>query len=397
MSENIIPSRLGFSPSPAADSASAKPVRRMGRRRRTALSLLAFVLLPTAVTGAYEFGIAADQYSSSFQFVVRHQVPEDVGHGSVMSALSGSNPMLAAVEDPEVVTQYIGSHQILHDLEGQISMAEIYGTAKADWLTRLAPGASQEEKLRFWRDMVRPFFDLTSAVVTVDAHAFSPQDAKLVAAAVLAASERMVNRMSSEARTRAMAYAQANVNEARNKLRADETAIARYRNTHDILFPQMTAGVSNSVLQRLRSQLADARATVGSLMAAGQNAASVQVEILNRRITATTAEISRLDGTMTGSSAAVPTLASVLRGYDALTVDEKLDRQLYASDLTALQVARNVADQQQVYLETFVRPNLPVTSTYPRRWLITSETAVAAFVVWCLGMLLIHGVRDHLP
>ena len=408
------PEGLGWGSGLASDTTgpllppAEAPRLRRRRRRRGLASLLICTVLPTALVGGYEYGVAADQYASSFRFVVRQQTPPGAGPGgaSLGAALAGGNPMLAAIQDPEVVVSYIGSHQILHDLKGRLPIQRIYATRRADWFARLSPYASSAALLREWRAMVVPSFDLTSGVVTVRVRAFTPEAAQAVAVAVLGAAEHAVNAMSHAARTRALAAAEATVARGRARLTADEVALARYRNAHRLLYPQLAASASSGVTARLRGQLAQDRATLGMLTAAGQGAASLQVRILRQRIAATAAEINRLDATVAapaagtgpgGASGGVTgPLASVLSGYDRLAVNAKLDERLYASDLQALQAARSAATQQAVSLEAFVRPNRPDGASYPRRWLITLEAALAAFVAWCLGMLLFQGLRDHL-
>ena len=54
----------------------ANPLRWRARRRRWRMaSLVLTVLLPTALSGAYLYGYADDQYVTEFRFSVRHEAP----------------------------------------------------------------------------------------------------------------------------------------------------------------------------------------------------------------------------------------------------------------------------------------------------------------------------------
>ena len=376
--------------------ATPHPASRIRRHLRHA-SFLACVLLPTALTAGYEYAIASDQYVSEFRFIVRQQMPETTSPSSLLSGLSGGNPMLAMVEDSEVVTQYIASHQILSDLQTTISPDRLFSDPGIDWLSRLKPNLPPEKQLPYWRNMVRASFDLSSGVITVKARAFTPQNAQRLATAVLSGSAALVNQISNEARQNALTYASQTAAAAQAKLATDESGLAAYRNQYSILFPEMSAASTTSVGQGLRTHLADDQATLASLTSLGQTGASPQVQTLRAQIAAMQSQINQLDATLaTTSGGKTQTLASVLSGYNSLVESEKLDESLYDADLLELQNARNLAAEKSVYLETFVQPNLPESSIYPIRWLVTAETALAGFIAWVLLTLVANIVRDQL-
>jgi len=375
--------------------ARPQPARRRPHRLRH-LSFMACVLLPTAAAAVYEYAIASDQYVSEFRFIVRQQMPETAGPSSMLSGLAGGNPMLAMVEDSEVVTQYIASHQILSDLHQSISPGLLFSSPHIDWLSRLRPGLPPEKQLPYWRNMVQASFDLSSGVITVKARAFTPQDAQALANAVLAGSAALVNQISNEARQNALTYASQTAASAQGKLAADEGGIAAYRNKYAVLFPEMNAASTSAVGEGLRTKLAEDQATLASLTSLGQTSASPQVQILRAQIAAMQGEINQLDATLATSGGKKQTLASVLSGYDSLIEEEKLDASLYDADLLELQNARNEAAEKSVYLETFVQPNLPESSIYPIRWLVTAETALAGFIAWVLLTLVANILRDQL-
>jgi capsular polysaccharide transport system permease protein len=392
--------------------------RRVRRRRLRLCGLLLCIGLPTAVVGGYLFGYAADQYVTEFRFTVRQQQALKSNPGSGLGAsLSGANPLLAVLANSEVVVQYLQSHQVVDDIAGKVDLESVYGGKDADWWARMAPQASTEQRLRYWKRVVDPFFDMTTGVVSVSVRAFTPEDARRVAATALAASERLVNTMSDRAHHDAVAYAEAQTAEAEARLKKSEAAIAGYRNKNAVLFPQVQATASATFEGTLRSQLADARTTLSGLQAQGVHEGTPQTRILESRIAAIEGQLASAQSEITRQQAAspvVPTaapqttgtgvtavdpsspLASVLSGYSALDVEERISERAYERSLDALQDARNEADQQLIYLDAFVRPGLPQESTYPVRWRLILETALAGFVAWSLGMLFFHGLRDHL-
>ena len=394
---------------------AAAPMQRTRRRRRMRLAgFLLCVAVPTALVGGYLFTYAADQYTSGFRFTVRQQQPLKSTPGGLGAAMAGGNPLLAVLANSEVVVQYLKSHQVVDDISRDVDLAAIYGKPADDWWSRLQPGSPAEKRLRYWNRVVDPFFDMTTGVVSVTVRAFSPQDAQRVAATALAASEHLVNTMSQRAHHDAVAYAEQQTAEAEARLRRAEASIAAYRNRNAVLFPQVQATASATFEGQLRSQLADARTTLSGLRSQGVHDGA-QTRILEGRISAMEGELASAQAEMTrqspgqssapagstGTASGSPAdagspLASVLSGYNSLDFEERISEKIYERALNDLQDARNEADQQLVYLDAFVQPELPQESTYPIRWRVMLETALGGFVAWCLAMLLLHGIRDHL-
>lgn len=379
-------------------SARGRHAKGWGRLRRHArlLSALAFVALPAGATAAYQYGFASDQYVSTVKFIVRPQAPQTASPASLSEAMSGGNPMLALIEDSEVVVQYIGSLQMLSDLPHNVSLNRIYAAPRADPLARLGTDLPPERQLPYWKRMVQPSFDLSSGIITVKVRAFTPGDAALVARSVLQGAQALVDRMSQTARGNALAYAEATANKAQAKLVADAAALADYRNRYQVLFPELSAQQASTVSGNLLLSLAEDKASLAALRAQGQTGNSPQVMTLRSRINAEETQVKALAAQIAADDGGkIVPLASIVSGYDTLMETQTVDRQLYASDLLALQDARNVAAERGLYLESFVEPAVPAASTYPVRWLITAETAVAGFIAWLLAMLCASMLRDQ--
>jgi capsular polysaccharide transport system permease protein len=380
------------------------PLRRRARRRRwRTASLLAAVLLPTALAGAYLYGFAADQYVTEFRFSVRHEAPlrMDTATASPLAAsLGGGVGPLAVITDSQIVIQYLKSRQAIDDIIASgVDLDAIYARADTDFLAHLQPRGSVEERLRYWRQTVDPFFDMTTGIVSVQVRAFRPADAELVAATALRLAEKLVNDMSTRAHDDVLAYATREVGASETKLKASQDAMASYRNHHAVLFPEMQATSDTSVEGKVWENLIEAKTAFSAQLAAGVSGETVQMRMLGNRIAAMETALRDVHGRLAQSnagSASDASLASVVSQYDVLHLDQEITAKVYERALMALQDARNAASQQGVYLAAFVRPGLPQESMYPIRWRVLLETALLSFVAWCLLQLLYHGIRDHI-
>jgi capsular polysaccharide transport system permease protein len=374
------------------------------RRRRLSPRLLSFAavaLLPTALAALYLFGFAADQYVSEFHFSVRQNQPTPIETGSLAQSLTGGTSLLAAAIDSEIVVEYLKSHQLLDDLHPLVNFDAIYATQQADWLTRLDPAASNEAKLRYWRRMIDPYFDLSSGLISVRVRSFTPATSLRLARAVLALSEALVNQLSERARHDKVAYSEAEVARTQSRFAQTELALAAYRNAHGIVFPQMNATENATLDAGLRQDIARAEAQYQTLRDRGVSPTAPALRALQSRTEALHAQLAQLQTELTqpgppDAESPSPALATTLTGYDALDVADHIAQHEYEQALSLRQQAMAAAAQQQVYLNTFVQPNLPQASLYPQRWRTLLEVLVGSCVLWALATLLFYGVREHL-
>jgi len=370
------------------------------RRSRWRLGFIVCVVLPTLIAAGYLYGFASDQYVSDFRFRLRHAQTVRMDPASALAGLTGSASPLQSMTDSEIVVQYLQSRQVLEDLAPILNLEKIYARAKVDWLARLNPGEPIENRLRYWRHVVDPFFDMTTGIVTVKVRAFERAEAMQVASALLLLAERLVNNLSERAMTDKVAYAKQEVAEKLAEMRASELAVREFRNANEILLPTIQATEASGLDTQLRAAIANARASVNALRAQGVAANGPQIRTLENRIAGLEAEMARqqtrlTSGSAPGESTRAPTLATQLTRYEALQVDAKIAAGAYEMAVTAEQRARDEASQQQIYLDAFVKPGLPERSLYPIRWRILLQVCAGAFVLWCLGMLIWRAVLDH--
>lgn len=380
----------------SAQWTSAPVGRRRNRGGRIIAGLASFIILPAAVVGTYLYGYATDQYVSEFRFTVRQQSPSKAEASSLASAFGGGASMLATMIDSQVVVQYLKSRQAVDDISSKVAIEGVWSRPEADTWARLEPGAAVERKVRYWRNMVDPYFDMSSGVVTVKVKAFTAADAETVANAALAASELRVNQQSARSHEDAVHYSRGLANDAAARLKAAETALAVYRNQHQVLFPQMEAGTQAGVEGSLLRSLAEARARLQTLLSAGVTE-STQVHILRGQISSMQLEVDRASSRLARPTQGGGTgsLASVASGADAAETEVKIAEKSYEHALSSYQDAENAANQQGVYLDAFVRPAEPQESGYPMRGRIMLETVALSLVGWFLTMLLWRGIRDH--
>ena len=359
------------------------------------------ILLPSAISAAYLYEIASDQFVSEFRFHVRHAPPSAMDTSSPVSGLTGAASVaLQGMTDSEIVVQYLQSRKVLDDLRPLVDIEHIYARPDADWFARLGSNEPIENQLLYWRRVVDPFFDLATGIITVKVRAFDPAEAQQVSEALLGLSEKLVNSLSDRAKYNKLNYARQEVEQKVTAMRETELALRDFRNRNAVLFPNIQATESAGVDEKLQDQISTARASLNALRIQGLEAGAPRIRLLENRISGLEAEAAQQQTRVTVGDVAnlarpVP-LASAMASYDALDVDAKIAAKSYEMAVMAEQRAVDEAAQQQIYLDTFVTPGKPERSLYPERWRVLLQILASTLVIWCLGTLIWRATLDHM-
>lgn len=369
--------------------------------RTTRWSFIALVILPFIAACFYLFTMAADRYAVEVKFAVRspNGLPASDLIGMVTGGAAGTTR-----SDAYMVVEYLQSRQFLDEMLTRIDLNAIYAIPSADPLMRLASGASKEDQVDYLARVVRPSYDATTEIITVESQAFSPQDALRVANGVLETAGAMVNRLSEQARQDTVRLAQSELTRAEAALKAQRRAIATFREAEQSIDPKQSVATQENVLRDLQTQLAVARAEMRSLReflsaeapsirVLRSQIASIENQIAQERANLGRGRPTSSDGTQADSA---QTLNSAVSLYEALAVDLEFHERAYVSALSSLESARVEADRQQRYLAAVVYPALPEAAIYPRVILSLALVFAVCFFTWGILAMFIHVIREHM-
>lgn len=387
----------------AAERAVDAPRSAAGiRRKRWKISFVLLVLLPTVLVALYYALIAADQYMVETRFAVRSTNPSP---GSGLLSTLGLGLGGASASDTYIVLEYIHSREILKRIDDEIGLKRRFRVPERDFYAMLPQDATFEDFVDYWRSMVRVGLDRTSQIITVQAFAFTPQDARDIAGAILRESERMVNEISARARADAVAYAENEVRNAEERLRKIRKRFLRFRSTTQQIDPAKQAQVQLALIGKLEEQLAELQARLSEARSYLSENAPTTIYLKNR-INAVRKQIReerlKLGDRNRRKHRANPgqldqtTLSTTLSEYEALLVEREFAEKFYLSTLSGLEQARLLANRQQRYLATFVHPYLPDEALYPKSVRNTAFVFLAMSLLWGLGMLMLQSVRDRM-
>src|SRR5438105_1050262 len=369
--------------------------RAAGRIRRWLGSLniwfWALVGLPTLVAGVYYFAIASDLYLSEAKFIVRS--PKQV-QASGIGALLQSTGLARAEDDTAAVQDFITSRDVVRMLEQKNGLREVFNRQEGDFITRF-PG------ILFWRTDFEALFgrydrfvsvetNASTGVSTLSVKAYRPEDSEMLATALLAYSEQLINELNERARRDALDTARREVDRAEQRIAEIQTELTAYRVKQKMLDPKSASSGVLELIGQMNAAQANARTQLGELLNNSPN--SPQIPLVKNRIASLDKLIAEERAKLSGATDSV---VSALTEYERLNLQRELAEKALASAFTSLEAARLEAQRQQLSLETIAQPNLADYPLFPKRIVSFLTVIATCMLAYGLAWLLVANVREH--
>lgn len=352
------------------------------------------VILPTLIAAIYYTLIASDIYLSESRFVVRSP-GEKQSQMSGLASLLQTTGVSGGQQDTDEVLDYIRSRNAVSDLQREIGLRGRLASPFADRLARY-PAPWQQDRLEtlfsYYGSMISARVDTDTGVAVLEVKAFTPADAYKINASLLDLSEQLVNRLNGRAQKAAIAEGERRVAEGEARVRKARLALARYRNTEQLLDPAKQAtGVIEISNQLVATQAALQAQLDLTTKVAPENPA---IPSLRSRIAAIGRQIDVQNDRATGGNSGI---ASKLGAYENLALEQEFGAQMLTAANVSLEQARSDAQKQQFYLERVVEPNFPDLARYPQRLKQVLTIAAATLCLYFIGWMLVVGVLEHSP
>lgn len=382
-----------------ADSGAgiAPPVApaRLRRRHKSMLwTFLLVVVLPFALVAGYMTTYAQDQYASEAGFSVRKEEgPATVDAIGGLAQLTG-----AASTDAEILYNYIQSQDLVALLDAEFDLDTIYArNHDADPFMTLKPGAPIEDKVKYWQRQITIEYNEGSGLIRLEVRAFTPEDAKMIADAVMRHSTAMINRLSDTARQDATRYAVADLERAVERLKEVRERITEYRSRTQLVDPLTDIQGQMGLLSNLEAQLAESLIELDMLADIRdgdprKDLIERRIEVINKRIAEERSKFS-VGGPSSGASG--DDYATIVAEYERLIVDRQVAEEAFRSSTMLLEAARAEAQRQSRYLAAHIPPTLAQSPQYPRVALILTLTGFFLTLLWTMGLLVYYSIKDR--
>jgi capsular polysaccharide transport system permease protein len=357
------------------------------------LSLVLVVVVPTVLAGVYYFFIASDQYVAEFHFALRAVEPVRSEIGGIFQGNVAPSPVSV---DSYAIVQYLGSRDIIDDLGKTLDLREMFSRPIADWWARLELPVSIEELVRYWKNQVDAFYDVTNGTIVVRARAFTPEDALQLAQGIFASSERLVNELSERARRDTLRNSEREVHRAEKRLKTALTRLSEFRDREGLIDPRKTADATQALAGRIRDDIVRTDTELSTIKHY-MRADAPSVKMLEARMQSLQAQLHSVESEVTDADKSrSEVLSRVMGSYERLESERTFAEKAYQHALETLDRARMNADRQQVYIAGFVQPSLPEEALYPRRLRAVGIVLFLCCAVWMIGAFTVQTVREHL-
>lgn len=358
--------------------------------QHVSVSFLLVVILPTVLAAIYYLLIAAPRYVSEAQFIVRSAAGTPSSLGVALQGVGLSN----GATDAFAVHQYITSKAALADLKARnIDVERLISAPGLDFFGHypMFGGKRSNESLNKARNrLLTVGYDSVTGLSTLRVQAYRPQDAKLIADALLEGGEGVVNALNDRAVTDAVSDARLAKTRAEEKLLQTQQHMTSFRRQNNFINAESSLAPNAQLLGSLMITRAQLRAERSQLAAGAPQ--SPGLEALDQRIAAIEAQIDEVQARI---SRGPESLAPQVGDYERLTFERELATREVSVATTALLAAEQEARRQALYLERVVNPDMPDSSTAPKRLLSILSVLAAALLVYGLGWLIVVGVREH--
>ncbi|MDH7794327.1 MULTISPECIES: hypothetical protein [unclassified Beijerinckia] len=332
--------------------------------RRHALFLLT-VVVPVFLAFVYLFFIASDRYVSEARFIVRTSSGGSGLEG--LASLVSTQGMSRANDETFAVNEYIMSRDAADLLIARNGLRDVLSRPEADIFNRFPNFFTRDSKTKLYKqyeNMVTAEIEGSTGISTLEVTAFRPEDAQVLAQALLKYAEELINRLNERAHRDALRYAKSIVDDSKSDFVQLERRISEWRNQSGTVDPGKESIAGLEQIGKMSMELATMEASLAQTIAV--TPANPSIPAMREKVTSYRNTIDKLRQSIVGNDASV---ANKLAAYEQFTVEKEIaGKAMAAAELNYLK-ARQDAERQQLYLQTIVEPNLPDQHTYPRRFL----------------------------
>ncbi|MCK3787326.1 RkpR, polysaccharide export protein (plasmid) [Sinorhizobium meliloti] len=364
-----------------------------------AATFLGLVALPATLASLYMAFVAADQYHSTTSFAVRSI---DAGGATDILGMFTQASSGSTVSDSYIIMDYILSERMAADADRRFKLEEVYATRGLDFFYGIGSDLPIEDKLAYWRDMVKVSFDHASGIMQVSVKAFEPKQAQEIAQFIVDQSDNLVNSLSLSARNDVLRAAQDEVLAGEARLSKARASLRVYRDKSQEISPDQAAKLAVQLIGGLEEELTKLNADLATAKSQmGED--TPRIRVLKTRIESLEQQLAverqRLGtGERTPSSAVDPNspdVAGRIAQFEELETEREFAERAYTAALASLEKARLEANNRQRYLALFIEPTLSELAQYPSRLLNALLVTLGLLFAWGIGVMSYYNIRDR--
>ena len=358
-------------------------------QRSRAWTILAASAAAGVVVGLlYAVAVALPLYSSFATVVVRGGTGELTQSGAVAmtrrASATAAGADAIALLDGFLVQEYLRSPDAMKELDEKIQFFAMFPRGSQDPAHPLPTNPSPEERLKFYRSVVKVRYSLTRQTVEIEGRATRPDQAARISQATISIAEGFINRYNARVRRDILSLSAGAVAEAEERVGVAQAEMRSLRNSSGRLDPEAEATRIGAIIQQLEIQRAGAIAEREALRSLGSPDGSPKVVDLNARIATMSSIIEAERSRLVGSTSAI---SGDISSFENANMDLTMAQDSLTQARNEMSLARTNLARQQRYLLTISSPTAPTQHSWPRLFLSLLAGAAAGFIAAVLWLL----------
>jgi capsular polysaccharide transport system permease protein len=352
---------------------------------------LSIVVLPTLIGAVYYGAVAADRFVTEAKFIVRSI---NGRQGSGLEAFFRTFGVSRVEDDAFAVHNFMQSRDAVRAIDEIAPLRRMFGRRGADIFSRFPRpwGRDSFESLyEYYLQRIEVSYQTSTGISSVRVSAFTPEDARAIAEALLRLSEQLINRMNDRANSDALAYAESEVAAAEKGVIGSQRDITEYRNSELLIDPSAVSSKTLDLIGTLTAELARTRLQLNEILQ--KSPSNPTLQSLRIRIEAIEKQIAAEKAKIAGGSDA---LVSKIAAYERLVLNREFADRNLAASFSALEIAQQEGRRQHLYIETVVKPMSADESAEPRRFRCVMTILLSGLSVFAMLWLTIAGSKEHM-
>jgi len=347
-----------------------------------------WVLACFSIAVIYFGFIASDRYVSRAELVVKQadqikMLPDALS----MLGLGGSNH-----QDILLIQDYLKSKDLLDKLNKELGLKAHYQSHKVDYFSRLPDNVSQEEFLKYYRELLSLHLDELSGVLTIELQAFDPIYGQQVVGLMLKESEGFINQLGHQVALEQLAFVEKEVDRAYQRVQTEKAKVIDFQNKHHLISPESTSKARLTVVSQIEGELARQQAQLKQLQSYMKETAPAVVSVRSR-VEALTQQLAQEQGRLTGEDK--DAMNEVTAKYLDVQTKATLAADLYKTGLISLEQAKVEAYRKLKHLLVISQPTLAEDAEYPRRLYNLATIGVLLCLLYGLIVMGLATLREH--
>lgn len=353
--------------------------------RMKLIGMLAMCLLP----GLYLWLIAEDRYQSASHFSV--VVEESNNAEASMGLLDLVEGSAGRASDTQIVIGFIGSTDLLFDLEKEFDLATHYAEPSMDFIFRMSRNASKKDRIKYYKKKIYAQEDALSGLIHLTVESFSPDLSQKVSEFIIRKTEAFINDLNKEIANKRLSFAEGELERAQNKIKENESALIAFQNKCKIIQPEAIIQAQLEAIQTLRLEKIHKEIELATLKASSPNAPTKKA--LESGISHLANEIKNQEEVLSGPDA--QKLNQILAQYKELQLNLEFSLNLRKGAELILEKTRAETIASSRFFSVIQHPYLLDENTHPRRWYLFITSAFVVLMLIYITRAVIASVNDR--